>query len=110
MAKREKTIESKKRRPKQPREQELPNMPMGDVSAEVRRAAEEYVDESKFLSDQKEKTKEVGEKLLLLMARDKVNVAVVVKSNRKYYIRLERKDAKLKVEVGPIVPSTNGSV
>ena len=78
-------------------EQELPNMPAGDVPISVRMTAEKLLEEKELLKAAKITVDGLEEKLLTEMAREKVFVCVVVRSHKKYYVRLEHKADKIKI-------------
>lgn len=86
-------------------EGELPGMPMGSVPKSVRDTAEKLIAERKELARQKELVGTLEEKLLTEMGREKCLVVVVVLSHVKYYVRLEHKSDKIKIETGPVTPS-----
>lgn len=85
-------------------EGELPGMPLGNVPKSVRDTAEKYIAEKLELARQKDVVISLEEKLLLEMTREKCTVAIVIQSHKKYYVRLEHKSDKIKVQVGPVIP------
>lgn len=98
---------SKKKEP--PLQKDLPGMPLGNVPKSVRETAEKFIAATLDLKRKKDYCNAIQDRLLIEMMRERVNVAVVVDGHRKYYVRLQTADAKLRVESGPIVPAAAGT-